>query len=357
MRIAQRGVGPIAGTTGYLIDRFTCYSSYSSGTITQTQSQLVASDIPYQTGFRYYANLYCNSSTSGGFSFFNYIQSTELITISDWNWGTSFGAPVTLSFWFRSNAPTGSLFTMCLNVYGTGVNYLAPYTVNSSGAWQYVTMTIPPPPNGTSLGYQGGGVGPYITSVNASTTGTLGWSSGSQCISGTYNWTTQAGNYVHFTGVQLEKGTVATPFEVRPYATELALCQRYYVQFTVQSGGNYPPLGTGFATSSTAIEAQINLPVPLRASPTNLYSSAGSAAWGSSITQSSTPTASVVYMFINATNVGFTGFFGTNGIHYPTGKTLDLVLTGGSGLTAGQGGIMYMPNNTAGNYLGISAEL
>jgi len=231
MRIAQRGTSNVVptgvGAVAYMIDRFTTYTSFTGGNVTQYQGALVASDTPYQLGLRYYANLTCLSTVTG-FSFFNYIQSTELITISDWNWGTSFGAPVTLSFWFRSNAPTGSLFTMCLNVYGTSVNYLAPYTVNSSGAWQYVTMTIPPPPNGTSLGYQGGGVGPYITAVNASTTGTLGWSSGSQCISGTYNWTTQAGNYVHFTGLQLEKGTVATPFEVRPYATELALCQRYY---------------------------------------------------------------------------------------------------------------------------------
>ena len=230
------------------------------------QSSLAASDTPYQLGFRNYSNLYCVVPPTS-FTYFNFVQSTELTTISDWNWGTSFGSPVTLSFWFRSNAPTGSQFTMCLNVYGTGVNYLAPYTVNSSGTWQYVVMTIPPPPNGTSLGYSGGGVGPYLTAVSSSTTGTLGWSTtGSQCISGTYNWTVQAGNFIHFTGIQLERGTVASPFEVRPYATELALCQRYYQQFNcTSSGGSGQTFGTGLVSTATSVYTMTPLIVPMRA--------------------------------------------------------------------------------------------
>jgi hypothetical protein len=39
---------------------------------------------------------------------------------------------------------------------------------------------------------------------------------------------------MYITGVQLEKGTIATPFEVRPFATELALCQRYMFQLSPQ---------------------------------------------------------------------------------------------------------------------------
>jgi hypothetical protein len=40
-------------------------------------------------------------------------------------------------------------------------------------------------------------------------------------------WAGTAGNYVEITAVQLEKGTIATTFERRPYAIEYALCQRY----------------------------------------------------------------------------------------------------------------------------------
>jgi hypothetical protein len=41
---------------------------------------------------------------------------------------------------------------------------------------------------------------------------------------------TTAGDFLYLAGVQLEAGSVATPFERRPYGTELQLCQRYYWQ-------------------------------------------------------------------------------------------------------------------------------
>ena len=54
---------------------------------------------------------------------------------------------------------------------------------------------------------------------------------GSNYVSGTTAttnvWAT-ANNYIEFTGLQVEKGTIPTPFEFRPFATELSLCQRYY---------------------------------------------------------------------------------------------------------------------------------
>ncbi len=73
------------------------------------------------------------------------------------------------------------------------------------------------------------------------------------------------------TGVQLEKGTVATPFERRPFGMELALCQRYYVQwggFGAFSGygGNL-----GQCNSTTNATIRLPVPVPMRVSPTISY--------------------------------------------------------------------------------------
>jgi hypothetical protein len=83
------------------------------------------------------------------------------------------------------------------------------------------------------------------------------------------------------TGVQLEAGSVATPFERRDYGRELIMCQRYYYQFDSVSNG-YVATGAYRAGTSTA-EASFNHPVTMRAAPTlsanaaafNVYSTTG----------------------------------------------------------------------------------
>jgi hypothetical protein len=130
--------------------------------------------------------------------------------------------------------------------YGYGnMSYIYPFTLIQSGSWQYVTYTAPPPPNGSTwLTGNNGCLGVYVgCSFPGVPTSTVNaWNSTSYGYSAQYNWPLYAGNYVEVTGVQLEKGTVATGFEQRPFATELALCQRYYetgtssVVFTVSGG-------------------------------------------------------------------------------------------------------------------------
>jgi len=251
MRIAQRGTsGTITGPTSaytqtYLVDRFNVQTTLTTGTITQTQQTLTASDTPYQLGFsnsmRVTTTVPCTS-----YSLITPLHQIEGYTISDFKWGTSFGSPVTISFWFRSNAPTGSVFSSSMTNYGYGnMSYIYPFTLIQSGSWQYVTYTAPPPPNGSTwLTGNNGCLGVYVgCSFPGVPTSTVNaWNSTSYGYSAQYNWPLYAGNYVEVTGVQLEKGTVATGFEQRPFATELALCQRYYetgtssVVFTVSGG-------------------------------------------------------------------------------------------------------------------------
>jgi hypothetical protein len=68
---------------------------------------------------------------------------------------------------------------------------------------------------------------------------------------------------VQITGVQLEVGKVATPFEHRSYGEELALCQRYYNKFDV----GYLVL-TAY-NSGTKLHGNIYFPVEMRASPSS----------------------------------------------------------------------------------------
>ncbi len=79
--------------------------------------------------------------------------------------------------------------------------------------------------------------------------------------------TTVASKNVWIGDVQLEEGSVATPFETRPYGTELALCQRYYYR---KISGASVAFDCGIAISTTQAYVITNFPVPMRTSPSVL---------------------------------------------------------------------------------------
>ena len=118
----------------------------------------------------------------------------------------------------------------------------------------------------------------------------------------------------------------------------------------------------GTAYSTTRAQTNMMLPVPMRAQPTSFETSAGSAAWGGSITQGSNVyTTNDVYFASAAVNYGFTVISSSNfsaaPYNYVTFELGNGTATGvSSPLTAGAGGTFYMPN-TAGKYFAISAEL
>jgi hypothetical protein len=339
MRIAQRGTSNVVPSSGtnYLVDRFNIQTSISAGSITQYQNTLTVSDAPYQYGFRYASNIVVNSAVTASYVVLSHF--IEGFNIQDLNWGTSFGSPVTFSFWFRTNSPTGSQFNMNIGNYGTGnTNYNMVINANS-GVWQYYTFTVPPPPNGSSWGTgTSGGLQIYICPVNSgSVTSPSSVWTGAYTLYGNYPWSSYAGTSIAVTGVQLEKGTVATPFEFRPYATELALCQRYFYLASSANGGNYMPYGPAWAFTSTSAYLTVQHPVTMRAAPTTLSNSA-------------------LLTF-------YTGAAAGNALS-PTGLTLNnpgtsastLNFTVSAGLTAGQA-LILQSNNTTTSFLGFSAEL
>ena len=90
---------------------------------------------------------------------------------------------------------------------------------------------------------------------------------------------TTAGDFLYVTDVQLEPGTVATPFERRSYGQELALCQRYYSKSFAASlagpvAGNYDGnMGWGQSVEAAATSVSARFPVEMRAAPTvTIYS-------------------------------------------------------------------------------------
>jgi hypothetical protein len=78
----------------------------------------------------------------------------------------------------------------------------------------------------------------------------------------------QSTTQFYYGDLQLEKGSTATSFDYRPYGTELALCQRYYLKLQNDGSGSDLPYGTGLQINTTASSCYFSFPVTMRAEPT-----------------------------------------------------------------------------------------
>ena len=190
------------------------------------------------------------------------------------NFGTAEAQPVTLSFWVRSSL-TGNFGAA---IFNNGANRCYPfnYTISSADTWEKKTVTITGDTTGTWLTNNGAGI--YLSfslGVGSSFEGTAdAWTSSTHLApSSSVSVVGTSGATWYITGVQLEVGSVATPFEHRSYGEELALCQRYYYKKTIGTNSN-TTYGVGVVSSSTEAERVFAMhPVEMRAQPTCAISS------------------------------------------------------------------------------------
>jgi len=166
-------------------------------------------------------------------------------------------------------------------VSGTATTTANQYTVDR---WRVVTsgqnLTFSTSANQVTFTAPAGGVeqvieglnlesGTYVLNWDGTATATVGGvavaKGGTVTVVGGTNTTVRfiGGTFIR---PQLEAGSVATPFERRPYGTELQLCQRYYQKFT--AGGSLVFYGSGIARSSTASGIYVKLSTSMRAAPT-----------------------------------------------------------------------------------------
>ena len=88
------------------------------------------------------------------------------------------------------------------------------------------------------------------------------WSSYKTSTSNQKNFLSHVNNMIFITDVQVEEGTVATPFETKPFTTELQLCQRYYLK-TPANSASYLPC----TNASNHSRLHLMFPVTMRATP------------------------------------------------------------------------------------------
>jgi hypothetical protein len=312
MGIWQRGTSAAGSYPTYLADRWMNYRATTGSTFSRQNTN----DTTNLPNIQYCQRL----SRDSGNTATNPIYISQ--SIETLNSRPFAGQTVVLSFYARAGANfSAASSNMSVELYsgtGTDQNVIAGFTGASvligttktlTTTWQRFTATGTVPTTSTQLG-----INLYYTPV-----GTAG-----------------AADYMEITGVQLELGSVATPFS-RAGGTiqgELAACQRYYWR---NSGtGLYASYGAGYGASTTVTEYIIATPVTMRVAPTSVdYANLGASIYGSgpvaatSVTLSSTET---------------------------TQNSAVVLGNHASGIT------QYRPyflanNNSASGYIGFSAEL
>jgi len=162
------------------------------------------------------------------------IASGDLVRISQriegYGWLPLAQKTITLSFWVKATK-TG-IYCVALGNSGADRSYVAEYMVNASNTWEFKTITFTASPAAGTWNYDNGiGLALTFTLASGSTFQTTKdtWQTGSFfATANQVNACDSTSNDFLITGVQLESGDVATPFEHRFFADELRLCERYY---------------------------------------------------------------------------------------------------------------------------------
>jgi hypothetical protein len=212
--------------TNYTVDRW----RYTASQASKFTFQQNAGSVTPPTGFENYMGFTVASAvTVGSGDYFAITQRIEGYNVNQLEFGTSNARTVTLSFWVRSSL-TGT-FGGALRGASFGRSYPFTYAISSANTWEYKTVTVAGDTSGT---YQSGNTTGleviFGLGVGSTYSGTAGaWTAsghfsatGAVSVVGTGSATWQ------ITGIQLEVGEQATPFEHRSFGDELAKCQRYY---------------------------------------------------------------------------------------------------------------------------------
>jgi hypothetical protein len=280
MVIDQRNAGTSVtpSSSAYTLDRWKIITSPGSKFSFQQSSTV-------PTGFQ--NSILCTSlsaySAAAG-DVFRFAQFVEGFNAADLGFGTAGASSVTISFWVRSSL-TGTFAVSLIND-NADRSYVATYTISAANTWEYKTVTIAGDTTGTWLKTNGAGVGLVfdLGSGTSSNTTANAWQAGnftrtSACVSLVGN----SSATFYLTGVQLEKGSAATSFDLRSYSAEMLMCQRYYEKSYADSvkpgtGASVTQYFRNYNASTTLLIVTTPYKVQKRTTPTaQCYDGSGNA--------------------------------------------------------------------------------
>jgi len=240
MRIDQRLAGTssnlVATAVGaYIADRWRVSNGTTTGALTVQRVRAPAN--PYGQVYALSAIATTAQATMNNQDYVTLEQRIEGYNIADFGWGGAYAQPVTVSF--AAYSTQAGQYTLALRNSDNTRSYVAPFTVPAANQWVQIQQTIAGETSGaweveTALGLS---VAVTLAAGSNWATSDVGrWQESSRAPSGFgyaaatggVNFMGVANNQFYLTGVQVEKGTIATPFEARPLGVELGLCQRYY---------------------------------------------------------------------------------------------------------------------------------
>jgi len=283
MRVAQRGTS--STTSGMqTVDRFLCQFGGTDEALTQSQHTLTSSDTgPYEEGFIKSFHIQNGNQTSGagGADFVEIytVLEDQDISTSGWNYKSS-SSYITISFWVKSSVAQkfpGFLYT---NQAAAGDSYMYSYQIDngsggnlSANTWTKITHSIPGNSNLSFNNDNTRGLSIAVFPFNGTDTSTsdhtdgawAAWSTSNKIKDMTSTWYTTNDATFEITGVQLEVGSVATPFEHRSFGDELRLCGRYYQKI---AEGNQKAVAFAFNYNTQYGDWVLQYPMgPMRSSP------------------------------------------------------------------------------------------
>ena len=270
MRVDQRNAGAsITPTVSvYALDRWKVNISQASKFSVQ---QNAGSVTPPASFSNYLGCTSLSAYTVGASESFYLTQAIEGFNTADLSFGTANARTITVSFWVRCSL-TG---TFGGSIWNSAIDRLYPftYTISASNTWEYKTVTIAGDTTGTWIGATNG-VGLYLNILLAAGSSIVGtpntWGTGTAYFpTGTTSVVGTNGATFYITGVQLEVGSVATPYERQIYSQQLQECLRYYQIYRgATTGVDIARMFTGYTYQPLQTEFPFVFPTQMRAAPT-----------------------------------------------------------------------------------------